>query len=88
MPDRVKDVLLFGSRARGDAKRGSDYDVAVLIDPLGNRRSINHALCDVAYDHILAGIHIRPVAFPADRQDFQNGGTFAINLDRDGISIE
>ena len=32
--DRVERVVLFGSRARGDARPGSDYDVAVfLIEP-------------------------------------------------------
>ena len=35
--DRVERVVLFGSRARGDARPDSDYDVAVFLkDP--NRR--------------------------------------------------
>jgi predicted nucleotidyltransferase len=36
LPGRVDEVLLFGSRARGDARRGSDYDVAVLADYLAS----------------------------------------------------
>ena len=28
--DRVERVVLFGSRARGDAREDSDYDVAVF----------------------------------------------------------
>ena len=31
LPGRVTDVRLFGSRARGDARDESDYDVAVLM---------------------------------------------------------
>jgi uncharacterized protein len=32
--DRVERVVLFGSRARGDAKPDSDYDIAVFLkDP-------------------------------------------------------
>jgi hypothetical protein len=42
--DRIERVVLFGSRARGDAREDSDYDVAVLLKnpPIawgGRRRS-------------------------------------------------
>ena len=33
--DRLERVVLFGSRARGDAREDSDYDVAVFIKDLG-----------------------------------------------------
>src|SRR5271168_3403157 len=35
--NRLKRAVLFGSRARGDAGPDSDYDVAVFVDPLGDR---------------------------------------------------
>jgi uncharacterized protein len=34
--DRLIRVVLFGSRARGDAKPDSDYDIAVFLAPLGD----------------------------------------------------
>ena len=42
--ERVKEVRLFGSYARGDARRESDVDVFVSID------SLTHAERDVAFD--------------------------------------
>jgi predicted nucleotidyltransferase len=33
--DRPERVVLFGSRARGDAREDSDYDIAVFIKDLG-----------------------------------------------------
>jgi predicted nucleotidyltransferase len=30
--DRIERVVLFGSRARGDAREDSDYDVAVFFE--------------------------------------------------------
>jgi len=30
--DRIERVVLFGSRARGDARPGSDYDIAVFLN--------------------------------------------------------
>src|SRR5215469_6547401 len=35
--DRLARVVLFGSRARGDAREDSDYDIAVFLQPLGDR---------------------------------------------------
>jgi uncharacterized protein len=34
--DRLERVILFGSRARGDAQPDSDYDVAVFLRDLGD----------------------------------------------------
>ncbi len=36
--DRVERVVLFGSRARGDARPDSDYDVALFLHDLGADR--------------------------------------------------
>jgi uncharacterized protein len=35
--DRIERVVLYGSRARGDALPDSDYDVAVFLRNLSNR---------------------------------------------------
>ncbi len=35
--DRIERVVLFGSRARGDATEDSDYDIAVFLHDLSNR---------------------------------------------------
>jgi predicted nucleotidyltransferase len=52
LPGNVTRVILFGSRARGDARADSDYDVAVFLRNLDDRRSIDHTLADTAYRHI------------------------------------
>jgi uncharacterized protein len=35
--DRIERVVLFGSRARGDARPDSDYDVAVFLRDMSDR---------------------------------------------------
>jgi predicted nucleotidyltransferase len=35
--DRIERVVLFGSRARGDAHQDSDYDIAVFLKDLTDR---------------------------------------------------
>jgi hypothetical protein len=87
LPGRVEGVILFGSRARGDARRDSDYDVAVLIKGLDDRRPIDHMLSDIAYPYILAGFHIRPVAVSAGLIADSHRNPFAMELLRDGVIV-
>jgi predicted nucleotidyltransferase len=35
--DRIERVVLFGSRARGDARPDSDYDIAVFLRDMKDR---------------------------------------------------
>jgi len=35
--DRLERFVLFGSRARGDARPESDYDIALFLRNMGNR---------------------------------------------------
>ena len=48
--DRVERVVLFGSRARGDARRDSDYDVAVFLKDLTDRWGEVDRIADIATD--------------------------------------
>ena len=88
LPGRIALVVLFGSRARGDARRDLDYDVAVFVRDLNDRRSIDHTLADMAYRHILAGVHIRPVAVPADYLESHSRDRLAMNISQDGILVQ
>ena len=48
--DRIERVVLFGSRARGDAQPDSDYDVAVFLREMGDRVAEMNRLADLATD--------------------------------------
>lgn len=45
--DQIARVVLFGSRARGDAHSNSDYDVAVFLKDMPDRWSELHRLADL-----------------------------------------
>ncbi len=55
--------ILFGSRARGDARDDSDADVAVrLAGPPDAFLETKLAMADIAFDAMLdTGIHIQPL---------------------------
>ena len=48
--ERIERVVLFGSRARGDARPDSDYDVAVFLKDLTDRWSEADRIAAMASD--------------------------------------
>ncbi len=44
---RIERVVLYGSRARGDAKPDSDYDIAVFLKDLSSRWKEVRRIADV-----------------------------------------
>jgi uncharacterized protein len=65
LPD-VEKLILFGSRARGEARVDSDWDIAAVVRDHLNRPYVRRVLSDLAYDHILNGFFIRPIPLPGD----------------------
>lgn len=69
LPGRVARVVLFGSRARGDAGEDSDWDFAVFLRQGATSQDVCH-LADAAYDLIIErGQFIQPVAIGNESAD-------------------
>jgi uncharacterized protein len=69
---RVERVVLFGSRARGDARPDSDYDVAVFLKEPESFWRESGRLADIGTDILYdTGAVINALPFKAglDRQD-------------------
>ncbi|HMD63365.1 MAG TPA: nucleotidyltransferase domain-containing protein [Stellaceae bacterium] len=61
--DRVERVVLFGSRARGDARPDSDYDIAIFLRDMSDQPAEMNRLADLATDILYDGgpfIHAMP----------------------------
>jgi predicted nucleotidyltransferase len=50
--DRIDRVILFGSRARGDARSDSDYDVAVFLKDMPDVWKERFRLADLRVDFL------------------------------------
>jgi predicted nucleotidyltransferase len=86
-PGMIDSMLLFGSRARGEARRDSDYDVAVLFKGGQRPATVRALLSDAAYRHMLAGVHIRPLAVLVEHVSKDGPLPVCRNIARDGIAI-
>jgi predicted nucleotidyltransferase len=84
--DRVERVVLFGSRARGDAREDSDYDVAVFLKDLTDRwpeiDRIIPAVTDII-DDTGAVIHAMPYRAGA----YQDRTSLMREIRREGVDL-
>jgi uncharacterized protein len=65
--DRVARVVLFGSRARGDARPDSDYDVAVFLRDMPDRFAEMDRLADLSTNILYSeGEFIHAMPYRAD----------------------
>ncbi len=88
LPDRVARVVLFGSRARGDANEDSDYDLAVYVRDMGDRLAVGQTLSDAAYEYVLRGVFIRAIPFPASELEQEPHSELAENIAHDGVVVQ
>ena len=84
--ERAERVVLFGSRARGEAKPDSDYDVAVFIKDAGTFADECARLAAVSTDILLdTGAVISATPFPAGADRERTG--FMHELRKDGLDL-
>jgi predicted nucleotidyltransferase len=82
----LREVRLFGSRARGDARNSSDYDVLVVVDQ--RTPEIRSTILDIEVD--LLGeydVLVTSVLRSEDEWRVSQNYPFARNIAREGVSL-
>ena len=85
---RLNQMILYGSYARGDAVKGSDVDILLVLDnvqdPLNEREQLSLLLWQLALDHQLVFS-----VLPVDTDVFNHYNTpLFLNIRREGVVIQ
>jgi predicted nucleotidyltransferase len=84
--DRLERAVLYGSRARGDHRSDSDYDIAVFIKNPGNFTHDCANLSEVSTDILFdTGVVVSATPFPAGAWLERTG--FMHELREDGLDL-
>jgi len=82
-------IILYGSRARGEARRDSDYDLLVLT-PHKISSDIEDAIFDETYDVLLKTgqwISVRHIDHSTWDSPVVRGSPFYEEVNRDGVEL-
>ena len=84
--ERIERVVLFGSRARGDAGEDSDYDVAVFLNDLTDRWRELDRLADLRANFLEeADVFIDAKPYPAGT--YRDRTTLMREIRREGVDL-
>ena len=84
--DRIERVVLFGSRARGEARADSDYDVAVFLRDMSDRGREMNRLADIGTDILYdEGRIVHAMPYRADA--YSERTPFMQQIRQDGIDL-
>jgi len=84
--ERIERVVLFGSRARGDERPDSDYDVAVFLKGLNNFGQESRRIAEIETD-ILCDTGAVINAIPFEAGSYQERTGLMGELRREGIDL-
>ena len=81
-------VLLFGSRARGQARKGSDWDILIVLPKQHLRQSdydqVSYPLVELGWT---LGEQINPIVYTRQEWEENSITPFYDNVQRDAINL-
>lgn len=85
--DRLAELILYGSQARGDAEEGSDIDVLVVLNgevkPSREIPYVNEVVADLS----LRNETVITCVFMDEHSYTTRSGPFLRNIRREGVSV-
>ncbi|RKX65123.1 MAG: nucleotidyltransferase domain-containing protein [Thermodesulfobacteriota bacterium] len=84
--DRLKEVILFGSRARGDWEEGSDYDFLIIVDK--KTKEVRNIVLDIESE-LLNKTNKLLSSLISSEKEWGNSKNFPLgrNISKEGIRL-
>lgn len=84
--DRIARIVLFGSRARGDARADSDYDIGLFLNDMQSFDREAQILAEIEVDLLTAiGAVVNALPMPVDALTDRTGWMREVR--RDGVAL-
>lgn len=82
----VKEIILFGSRARGDFTEGSDYDFLIVLDQ--RRKAYEKILLEIGVDFLNKyNILIGDIIYDEKEWELRKKFPLGLNIMKEGIEL-
>ena len=83
------EVFLFGSRARGDARADSDWDILILVDtPKVSDEQFENLNYNIWLKGLEMGEEINPLVYPREKwYESQSTSMFRHNVIEEGVRL-
>ena len=84
--DRIRDIILFGSRARGGNSKYSDYDILIVVDKRDREivKKIRKIAVEILDEHERL---IGNVVYDVEEWERKKGFPLGVNIQREGIRL-
>lgn len=84
--ERIVQVILFGSRARGEAEEDSDFDFLVVVDRFSE--TLENQVLDLAYEMLdQHGVVVTAIVVQADHFQNLRWEPLYMNVRKEGIPL-
>lgn len=85
--DRIRDMRLYGSYAKGTAQPHSDIDILLVLEPLERSAQEKQAVSEIISDLCMAhGILVMPI-FVSEEEFKTNELSFFRNVRRESVAV-
>ncbi len=82
---RIERMVLFGSRARGDGHRRSDYDIAIFLQDIGSEWEEIRKITDIRFETLMDPETVHVVLRQAGSWDERS--PFMSEIRRDALDL-
>ena len=83
-PKRIRRLILFGSKARGESNRTSDLDILVVVRKNGKR--VRHEIASLTHEPIAHfGVDLSPIII--EEKEMRGWSPFLEHIKKEGITL-
>ena len=85
--DRIRQVILYGSYARGDYNKDSDIDILIVVSDDANPIEVEESLSDLLFEILLNENELCSVRVIPEKLFREYNSPFLLNIKEEGVMV-